>query len=126
MERGVWVPETRDTVGADAYWVFALSLAGRLAFVPSVACRKRYYPTSTSAAFDPGLAHVVEGTRRLRHALASHARTRRDAALGAAGVLLWGGSWAATIALRRLVRRLPAPTQRQIRALVYGRRMASR
>jgi hypothetical protein len=125
-ERELWVPETRDTIAADAYWVFALSLVGRLAFVPSCACRKRYYPTSTSAAFDPGLAHVVEGTRRLQHAIASHARGRRDAVLGAAGVLLWGGWWAATLSLRRLVRRLPAPARGRIRALVFGRRMASR
>jgi hypothetical protein len=125
-ERDLWIPETRDTIGADAYWVFALSLVGRLAFVPACACRKRYHAASASAAFDPGLRHVIEGARELRHAIASHARGRRDAVLGTAGVLLWAGWWATTLSLRRPLRRLPARTKRRLRALAYGRRTIER
>jgi GT2 family glycosyltransferase len=121
-ERDLWIPETRDTIGADAYWVFALSLVGRLAFVPSCACRKRYHASSASAAFRPGLRHVVEGTRHLRHAVASHARGRGDAVLATAAVLLWGGWWAATLPLRRL----PAETKLRLRALAYGPPAATR
>src|SRR5262249_8810 len=40
---------TYETSDSDAYWLFALALKGRFFFVPSCHCKKRFYPTSTSA-----------------------------------------------------------------------------
>lgn len=115
VERDLWIPDTLDTIGADAYWVFALSLLGPLAFVPSCACRKRYYADSVSGAFRPRWRHVAEGVGRLRGFVAARGGRRRDVAVGSMGVALWGASWRLRLALRRL----PEPAKRWLKATAY-------
>lgn len=116
IEHDLWIPDTLDTIGADAYWVFALSLVGPLTFVPSCACRKRYHADSASAAFRPRWRHIAEGVRRLRGDVAARGRSRRDVAVGSMGVALWGAWWGLSLP----VRRLPAPAKLWLKAIAYG------
>jgi hypothetical protein len=114
--RGVWIPETRDTIGADACWVFAMSLVGPLVHVPGCECRKRYHPASASAAFKPTWRHVAGLVRQLRGIVAEHA-PGRDGTLASLGVALWGAHFALTIPARRL----PWATKIGLKRIAYGR-----
>jgi hypothetical protein len=116
IEHDLWIPDTLDTVGADAYWVFALSLVGALTFVPSCGCRKRYHAGSTSAAFRPRWRHIADGVRRMHADVAARGRSRRDVAVGSMGVALWGAWWGLTLPARRL----PVPAKLWLKAIAYG------
>jgi hypothetical protein len=115
LERGLWVPDTPDTIGADACWVFAMSLAGRLTHVPGCVCRKRYHPGSASARFRPTRRHVMAMARRLRAAVDQHA-LKRDRLWGRAGVAAWTAWWLASLPARRL----PAPAKWALKRMRYG------
>ena len=51
VERGHFIPGTRDGVHADRAWVFGVGMLGPMLFVPEAVCRKRYYATSTHASW---------------------------------------------------------------------------
>ena len=60
VRSGLFIRRTHETVLADAYWVFAVSLLGRLRFVPSCSCKKRIYPTSTHGQWHYGVRHLID------------------------------------------------------------------
>ena len=86
---GLYLRPTYGNVRADIYWVFALSLRGRLLFVPSCSCTKRFHRSSTGAEWRVGLRQSVDACRVLRSYLNDHARSRRDAVLGQLAVFPW-------------------------------------
>ena len=90
MQSQLFIRPTYETLDSDAYWLFGLALTGRFYFVPSCHCKKRFYPTSTSARWGP---------RRNRHRLSAgiilcsylkdFAVSRREACYGMILVALW-------------------------------------
>ena len=90
MQSDLFIRPTYETSDSDAYWLFGLALKGRFYFVPSCYCKKRFYPTSTSAQW---------GSRRSRHMLSAgivlcsyikdFAVSRREAWYGMTLISLW-------------------------------------
>jgi glycosyltransferase involved in cell wall biosynthesis len=109
----LYLRETRGNVRADIYWVFALSLRGRLLYVPSCTCTRRFHRTSTGAGWRYGLAESLNACRVLRSYLNDFAPSRRDALIGQMVVIPWClvQPW------------LPRGTGRRVLAL-YARRRA--
>jgi glycosyltransferase involved in cell wall biosynthesis len=60
VERGLFLPRTRDTVFADICWAFAVVLAGELAHAPTAVCRKRYLASSASAEWRFGVRQAID------------------------------------------------------------------
>jgi hypothetical protein len=85
----LYIRQTRLNVRADIYWVFALSLRGRLLFVPSCWCTKRFYRSSTGAAWRFDFGQSLDACRVLRSYLNDFARSRRDAVVGQLVVYPW-------------------------------------
>jgi GT2 family glycosyltransferase len=88
-EADLYIRQTYRNIRADIYWVFALSLRGRLLFVPSCSCVKRFYRSSTAADWRFDLRQSVNACRVLRSYLKDLARSRRDALLGQIVVFPW-------------------------------------
>lgn len=86
---GLYIRETRGSVRADIYWVFALSLRGRLLYVPSCTCTKRFHRSSTGAAWRYGFRESLDACRVLRAYLRDFARSRRDAWIGQLVLFPW-------------------------------------
>jgi glycosyltransferase involved in cell wall biosynthesis len=86
---GLYVRPTYRNIRADMYWVFGLSLKGRLCFVPSCRCTKRFYESSTGAGWRFTLRQSLDACRVLRSYLEDHARSRRDSLAGQAVVFAW-------------------------------------
>jgi hypothetical protein len=59
VDRGLFIRRTRNTVLADKCWVFGLGLLGRWIYLPDCRCMKRYYPTSTHAAWQGARQHTL-------------------------------------------------------------------
>jgi len=85
----LYLRQTYRNVRADIYWVFALSLRGRLLFVPSCTCVKRFYRTSAGAEWRVGVRQSANACRVLRSYLNDYARSRREALLGQLAVFPW-------------------------------------
>jgi GT2 family glycosyltransferase len=88
-EAGLYVRPTYRNIRADMYWVFGLSLKGRLCFVPSCTCTKRFYRASTGADWRFDLRQSLDACRVLRSYLEDYARSRRDSLAGQAVVFAW-------------------------------------
>jgi glycosyltransferase involved in cell wall biosynthesis len=85
----LYIRRTRGDVRADIYWAFGLSLRGRLLYVPSCSCTKRFYRASTGAQWRFGVREGVDACRVLRSYLTDHARSRRDRVLGQLVLFPW-------------------------------------
>jgi len=85
----LYIRQTRGNVRADIYWTFALSMRGRLLFVPSCVCTKRFHQTSTGAQWRFSVPEGVNACRVLRSYLHDFARSRRDAVLGQLVLFPW-------------------------------------
>jgi glycosyltransferase involved in cell wall biosynthesis len=85
----LYIRQTRRNIRADIYWVFALSLKGRLQFVPACWCTKRFYRSSTGANWRMDLEQSLDACRVLRSYLNDFCRSRRDAILGQAVLFPW-------------------------------------
>ncbi len=86
---GLYLPSTYGTAAADQLWVFALSLKGRICFVPECSCQKRCYRGSTSDGFAFGIRYALSCfvvSRAYLHDLCS---SRRDVLLGTLAVFVW-------------------------------------
>ena len=86
---GLYIRPTYRNIRADIYWVFGLALTGRLLFVPSCHCTKRFYAGSAGAGWRLGMRQSLDGFRVLRSYLNDLAPSRRDAWGGQLVVLLW-------------------------------------
>jgi glycosyltransferase involved in cell wall biosynthesis len=85
----LYIRQTRRNIRADIYWVFALSLKGRLLFVPACSCTKRFYRSSTGADWRFDLRQSLDACRVLRSYLRDFTQSRRDAILGQAVLFPW-------------------------------------
>ena len=88
-ESGLYIRRTRQNIRADVCWLFGLSLKGRLCFVPSCHCTKRFYRSSAGASWRFGIRQSLDAWRVLRSYLNDFAPSRRDAIVGQVVVLLW-------------------------------------
>lgn len=86
---GLYIRQTHRNIRADIYWVFALSLRGRLLFVPSCSCTKRFYRSSTGAGWRFDLRQALDACRVLHSYLRDFARARRDALIALLVVCPW-------------------------------------
>ena len=86
---GLYMRHSYRNIRADVYWVFALSLRGRLCYVPSCWYTKRFYKSSTGAGWRFGIYQSLDAFRVLRSYLNDYAQSRSDARLGQCVVFLW-------------------------------------
>jgi len=87
--QSLYIRPTRQNMRADIYWVFALSLYGRLAFVPDCHCLKRFHRSSGGAGWTHGGRQALDACRVLRSYLLDHARSRADRVLAACVLYPW-------------------------------------
>jgi GT2 family glycosyltransferase len=85
----LYIRQTYRNIRADIYWVFGLSLKGRLCFVPSCHCTKRFYRTSAGASWRFGIRQSLDAYRVLTSYLNDFAASRREAVVGRLVVFLW-------------------------------------
>jgi glycosyltransferase involved in cell wall biosynthesis len=115
-QRNLYMRPTYRNIRADINWVFGLSLASRLLYVPSCWYTKRFYRSSTGADWRFGLRQSLDAFRVLSSYLTDYSRSRLDALIGKF-VVFW---WCIVQGI------LPAPAARQLgivvrRALLAGR-----
>jgi glycosyltransferase involved in cell wall biosynthesis len=65
-ESDLYIRETYGNIRADIYWVFGLSLKGRLCYVPSCYCTKRFHRSSGGANWSFGIRQSLNACRVLR------------------------------------------------------------
>src|SRR5262249_31136446 len=63
---GLYIRETYRNIRADIYWVFALSFRGRLLYVPSCTCVKRFHRSSAGADWTFDMRQSLDACRVLR------------------------------------------------------------
>lgn len=85
----LYIRQTYRNIRADICWVFGLSLKGRLYFVPSCYCTKRFYRSSTGAKWRFGIRQSLNACRVLRSYLNDFAQSRSDARMGQIVVFAW-------------------------------------
>jgi glycosyltransferase involved in cell wall biosynthesis len=90
LQSQLFIRPTHETSDSDAYWLFGLALKGRFHFVPSCHCKKRFYPTSTSAQWRPRKSrHIVSAGIVLCSYIKDFARNRWEVCYGTTLVCLW-------------------------------------
>jgi len=85
----LYIRQTYRNIRADVCWVFGLSLKGRLCFVPSCQCTKRFYGSSTGADWRFGITQSLDACRVLGSYLKDFAHSPRDARRGRVVVCAW-------------------------------------
>jgi glycosyltransferase involved in cell wall biosynthesis len=91
MQKKLFMQPTPETAGADVIWLIALALAGRFCWVPELAVRKRFYPTSTHKQWKPyTFRQTLQESSALRVILLDSASTFRAKARGILVFLFWG------------------------------------
>jgi glycosyltransferase involved in cell wall biosynthesis len=90
IQSKLFIRPTYETSDSDAWWLFGLALKGRFHFVPSCHCKKRFYPTSTSARWAPRRSrHIVSAGIVLCSYIKDFVANRREAYLGMTLISLW-------------------------------------
>ena len=97
MQSELFIRPTYETWDSDAYWLFGLGLKGRFYFVPSCHCKKRFYPTSTSARWGP--RRKSSFAERGHRSLLVHKRFRHQSS----GSLLWHDAGLSLWSLLRMI-----------------------
>ena len=111
---GLYLRSTYRNIRADIYWVFGLALRGRLLYVPSVSCTKRFYRASGGADWRFDRRQSLDACRVLASYLDDFAAGRPDALVGR--VVLW--PWCLVQGL------LPRGTAKRLLARYQGQRGA--
>jgi glycosyltransferase involved in cell wall biosynthesis len=88
-QSNLFIRQTYGNIRADVCWLFGLSLKGRLYFVPSCHCTKRFYRSSAGAGWRFGIRQSLNACLVLRSYLKDLAASRREALVGQAVVYLW-------------------------------------
>ena len=88
-QSNLYIRPTYRNIRADIYWVFGLSLRGRLCFVPSCYCTKRYYGSSAGADWHFGIRQSLNACRVLHSYLDDFSRSQRDKLVGEIVVFSW-------------------------------------
>jgi glycosyltransferase involved in cell wall biosynthesis len=78
-ESDLYIRETYRSIRADIYWVFGLSLKGRLCYVPSCYCTKRFHRSSGGANWRFGIRQSLDACRVLRSYFDDYAPSARKA-----------------------------------------------
>ena len=86
---GLYIRQTYRNIRADIYWVFALSLRGRMLFVPSCSCVNRFYQSSTAADWRFDLRQSLDACRVLHSYCIDFARSWRDSVIAQVVVYPW-------------------------------------
>lgn len=78
MRRGLLLPRMHKTVFADICWAFAMTLHGRVQWVPDAACTKRFHRGSASSGWKYDVRQAMEECRVMSAALwaSPHPRIR--------------------------------------------------
>ena len=87
--RDLYLRHTYRNIRADIYWVFALLLSGRLLYVASCRCTKRFERGSGGAAWRFGPRQSLNACRVLRSYLHDHARSRTDSVVAQTVIIPW-------------------------------------
>lgn len=90
VESAFFIRHTFETVSADVCWMFALSLRGRLYYIPECFCRKRYYSTSASAQWRFGIRHFLNQFFVLRSYLKDSCSSRIEVQIGTLLIFIRG------------------------------------
>jgi glycosyltransferase involved in cell wall biosynthesis len=85
----LYIRQTYRNIRADIYWLFGLSLTGRLHYVSSCHCTKRFHRTSAGANWRFGIRQSLNAFRVLRSYLTDLAPSRGQSLLGQVVVFLW-------------------------------------
>jgi GT2 family glycosyltransferase len=86
---GLYMRQTHRSIRADVYWVFALSLCGRVCYVPSCSYTKHFYRSSTGADWSFGIRQGIDAFRTLRSYLNDYVASKGDALAAQFVVFLW-------------------------------------
>src|SRR5262249_12880531 len=89
VQSDLYARETYRNIRADIYWVFGVSLKGRLHYVPHCRYTKRFYRSSTGADWKFGVRQSLNACRVLCSYLDDFAKSRRDAVVGRIVVYPW-------------------------------------
>lgn len=63
VDRALFIERSATLSRVDIYWLFGVALAGRLLFVPTASCVKRYAADGVSAAWTPTLRGALDEYR---------------------------------------------------------------
>lgn len=85
----LYIRQTYGNVRADIYWVFALGLKGRLCYVPSCYCTKRFYRSSGGAGWRMGMRQSLNASLVLRSYLNDLAPSSNESRKAKLVVCLW-------------------------------------
>jgi glycosyltransferase involved in cell wall biosynthesis len=88
-ESNLYIRQTYQNVRADIYWVFALGLKGRLYYVPSCYCTKRFHRSSGGAGWRIGIRQSLNAYRVLRSYLNDFAASPSESRKAKLVVWLW-------------------------------------
>jgi glycosyltransferase involved in cell wall biosynthesis len=117
-ESGWYIRPSYENVLADVYWVFGLALKGRLCFVPSCFCQKRYYKASVSGQWQSSVREILESFSVLRSYIEDFSSSRRAAFYARAVVGYWTLLRLYDIWAKRV--RAPAPANKLFGKLLRG------
>jgi glycosyltransferase involved in cell wall biosynthesis len=88
-EANLYIRQTYCNIRADIYWVFALGLKGRLYYVPSCSCTKRFHLSSGGAGWRFGIRQSLNGCRVLLSYLNDLAAPSSESRKAKLVVCLW-------------------------------------
>ena len=88
-ESNLYIRQTYLNIRADIYWVFALGLKGRLYYVPSCYCTKRFHRSSGGAGWRLGIRQCLNAYLILRSYLNDLAAPSNELRKAELVVCLW-------------------------------------
>lgn len=88
-ESNLYIRQTYRNIRADIYWVFALGLKGRLCYVPSCYCTKRFHRSSGGADWRLGIRQSLDAYRVLRSYLSDFAVPSSESRKAKVVIWLW-------------------------------------
>lgn len=121
-----FIRPTGRTVGCDTYWLFGLALLGRLQYVPSCNCRKRFYGDSTHViqwSPQPELQRIIDGMKVSNSYIRDYVPNCREAWLGYSLIFLYSLVRFASMCARSLgiSRKWRRAVHRSIKSLFFRR-----
>lgn len=119
-----FIRPTGRTVGCDTYWLFGLALLGRLQYVPTCYCLKRFYGDSTHViqwSPQPELQRIIDGLKVSNSYIRDFVVNRKEAWLGYVLIFIYSLMRAASMCARSigLSRRCRRSVHRSIKSLFF-------
>ncbi len=88
-DSNLYIRQTYRNIRADIYWVFALGLKGRLCYVPSCCCTKRFHRSSGGATWRLGTRQSIDAFRVLCSYLNDFAAPSSESRKARAVIWMW-------------------------------------